>query len=302
LFKPHWQNLLTGRAKDCFGFPTKRFRVQVHHLIQEEYMSYTTARHFAVFVVLVLAVALLSASAYAQATLTIGLTPGTDANGEPTYTASVTNSSGTANNVTVTYTMPSGELPISPSPSGGCLFTPGSPHMTVVCSLGNIAAGDPAKNVTVAVHPVDTAPQDVTATASAANAGPVSAFVTSTITEVGLTEMGVTMNSTNPGKVGEPLVYNVTVTNIQDDDARNVFAILVLPKLTTFVSATKGCTHGVLLICKLGQMSPGTSKTVSVTLLPTVSGWTQATAGIRLTTPDRDFTNNSAANSIWINP
>jgi tetratricopeptide (TPR) repeat protein len=68
------------------------------------------------------------------------------------------------------------------------------------------------------------------------------------------------------------------------------------------VSATKGCTHGVLLTCKLGQMSPGTSKTVTVTLLPTVPGWTQATAGIRLTTPDRDFTNNSAANSIWINP
>lgn len=261
-------------------------------------MSQTTARHF----FLVLALALLSAGAYAQAALTIGLTPGTDPNGEPTYTASVSNSSGTANNVIVTYTMPSGELPVSPSPSGGCLFTPGLPHMTVVCSLGNIAAGNPPKSVTVAVHPVDTAPQDVTATASAANAGPVSAFVTSTITGVGLTEMAVTMNSTNPGKVGEPLVYNVTVTNIQDDDARNVFAILVLPKFATFVSSTKGCTHGVLLTCSLGQMSPGTSKTVTVTLLPTVSGWTQATAGIRLTTPDRDFTNNSAANSVWINP
>jgi len=265
-------------------------------------MSNTTARHFGGFAVFVLVLALLSASAYAEATLTIGLAPGTDPNGEPAYTASVSSSGGTATNVIVTYTMPSGELPISPAPSGACLFTPGSPHLTVVCSLGNIAAGDPPKNVTVAVHPVDTAPQDVTATASATNANPVSAFVTSNITEVGLTEMAVTMNSTNPGKVGEPLVYNVTVTNIQDDDARNVFAILVLPKLTTFVSATKGCNRGVLMTCKLGQMSPGTSKTVTVTVLPTVSGWTQATAGVRLTTPDRDFTNNSAANSIWINP
>ena len=265
-------------------------------------MSYTIARRLGIFAVLVLALTLLSASAYAQVALTIGLMPGTDSNGEPTYTASVSSSGGTATNVIVTYTMPSGELPISPPLSGGCLFTPGLPHLTVVCSLGVIAAGDPPKSVTVAVHPVDTAPQDVTATASAANANPTSAFVTSNITGVGLTEMAVTMNSTNPGKVGEPLVYNVTVTNIQDDDARNVFAILVLPKLTTFVSATKGCTHGVLLTCKLGQMSPGTSKTVTVTLLPTVPGWTQATAGIRLTTPDRDFTNNSAANSIWINP
>jgi uncharacterized repeat protein (TIGR01451 family) len=263
-------------------------------------MSYTTPRNFGVFAVL--ALALLSASAYAQATLTIGLTLGTDPNGEPAYTASISSSGATANNVIVTYTMPAGELPISPSPSGGCLFTPGSPHLTVVCALGNIAAGDPARSVTVAVHPVDTAPQDVTATASALNANSVSASVTSTITAVGLTEMAVTMNSTNPGKVGEPLVYNVTVTNIQDDDARNVFAILVLPKLTTFVSATKGCSHGMLLTCTLGQMSPGTSKTVTVTVLPTVPGWTQATAGVRLTTPDRDFTNNSAANSVWINP
>ncbi|HKV80728.1 MAG TPA: hypothetical protein VJP02_21445 [Candidatus Sulfotelmatobacter sp.] len=265
-------------------------------------MSHTVARHFGRFAVFVLGLALLSASAFAQVTLSIGLTPGTDPNGEPSYTASVSSSGGTASNVIVTYTMPSSELPISPTLSGGCLFTPGSPHLTVVCSLGDIAASDPAKSVTVAVHPVDTAPQDVTATASAANASSTSAFVTSTITEVGLTEMAVTMNSTNPGKVGEPLVYNVTVTNIQDDDARNVFAILVPPKLTTFVSATKGCTHGALVTCKLGQMSPGTSKTVTITLLPTVSGWTQATAGIRLTTPDRDFTNNSAANSIWINP
>jgi len=266
-------------------------------------MSYhPTPHHIRVFAVLVFTLAWLSAGAYAQANLAIGLAPGTDPNGEPTYTASVSSSSGIAHNVTVTYTMPAGELPISPSPSGGCLFTPGSPHMTVVCSLGDINAGDPPKSVTVAIHPVDTAPQDVTATASATNAGPVSAFVTSTITGVGLTEMGVTMNSTNPGKVGEALVYNVTVTNIQDDDARNVVAILVLPKLTTWVSATKGCARGATVTCKLGTMSPGTSKTVTITVLPTVSGWTQATAGIRLTTPDRDFTNNSAANSIWINP
>lgn len=262
-------------------------------------MIHPTRRFIAV--IAVFSFTLLAASFVHAQALSVGLAQGVDPNGEPTYTATVSNSSGTANSVVVTYTMPSGELPISPPPSGGCLFTPGSPHLTVVCQLGDIAAGSP-KSVTVAVHPVDTAPQDVTAVATSANASSGSAFVTSTITGVGLTEMSVTMNSTNPGKVGEQFVYNVTVTNIQDDDARNVFAILALPKGTTFVSATKGCTHGMLVSCKLGQMSPGTSKTVTITVLPTISGWTQATAGVRLTTPDRDFTNNSAANSIWINP
>jgi len=252
----------------------------------------------------VLALALLTltlfvaAAAHAQPTLTIGLALGTDPNGEPQYTATVT--SDVTTNVTVTYTLPAAELPISPAPSGGCLFTPGPFHLTVVCQA-NLTANQPHDFV-IAVHPTDTGPQDVSAVAQAPGATDVSDSVTSTITGVGLTEMQVTMSSTNPGKVGEQLVYTVTVTNIQDDDARNVFAILALPKFTTFVSATKGCTHGTLAICKLGQMSPGTSKTVTITVLPTVSGWTQATAGVRLTTPDRDFTNNSAANSIWINP
>jgi len=265
-------------------------------------MSRLFARRFAAGLAVLTLALLTVAAAHGQATLTIGIAQGFDANGEPNYTATVTNTSGVpASNVVVTYTMPHGELPISPAPSGGCLFTPGPSHLTAVCTLASLAAGQPHDFV-VAIHPVDTAPQDVTAEAKADNAVPVSVSTTRTITEVGLTEMAVTMNSTNPGKVGEALVYNVTVTNIQDDDARNVFAILALPKFTTFVSATKGCTHGALVACKLGQMSPGTSKTVTITVLPTVSGWSQATAGVRLTTPDRDFTNNSAANSIWINP
>ena len=77
-------------------------------------------------------------AAHAQATLTIGLTLGSDSNGEPTYTATVTNTSNLdAPNLTVTYTLPSQELPISPSPSGGCLFTPGYPHLVVVHSQGS---------------------------------------------------------------------------------------------------------------------------------------------------------------------
>lgn len=256
-----------------------------------------------VFVLTLLVLTLLTATAaQAQATLTIGLALGVDPNGEPTYTASVTNTSNLdAPNLTVTYTLPAAELPISPAPSGGCLFTPGPFHLTVVCKIANLNPNQ-SHDFVIAVHPTDTSPQDCTAVATEDGGGTASAFITSQITGVGLTEMLVTMSSTNPAKVGEALVYTVTVTNIQDDDARDVFALLALPKKVTFVSVTKGCTKSVLVACKLGQMSPGTSKTVTITVLPTVSGWAQATAGVRLSTPDRDFTNNSAANAIWINP
>lgn len=245
---------------------------------------------------------LATAIAHGQATLTIGLALGSDANGEPTYTASVTNTSSLdAPNLTVTYTLPAGELPISPSPSGGCIFTPGPVHLTAVCSIPLLNPGQ-SHDFVIAVHPVDTAPQDCLAVATESGGGTASAFITSTITAVGLTEMQVDLSSTNPGKVGEPFTYNVTVTNIQDDDARNVFAVLVLPKGSTAITGPKGCTKGITVFCKLGQMSPGTSKTVSITVTPTISGWAQATAGIRLTTPDRYFPNNSSANSVWINP
>ena len=265
-------------------------------------MTHLMARRSLIGVAVVALAVLMTIPAQAQAGLTITLTPGTDSNGEPTYTASVGNTS--ISNIpvlTVTYTMPLFELPISPAPSGDCLFTQGPFHLTAVCTLANLGPSQ-SHDFVVAIHPTDTSPQDVTAVAHAAGFDDASAFVTSQISGVGLTEMLVTMTSTNPGKVGENLVYTVTVTNIRDHDARDVFAILALPKKTTFVSATKGCTHGTLVACKLGQMSPGTSKTVTITVLPTLSGWTQATAGVRLSTPDRDPTNNSAATAIWINP
>ena len=265
-------------------------------------MSQTIAKRCAVaFTVLILTL-LMTAAAQAQAGLTIALNPGTNPNGEPTYTATVGNTTNaTIALVTVTYTMPFWELPISPSPSGDCLFTLTPFHLTAVCTFANLGA-TLTHDFVIAIHPTDTSPQDVTALAQAAGLGDVSASVTSTITGVGLTEMQVTMTSTNPGKVGENLVYNVTVYNIQDDTAQNVYAVLALPKNTTFVSATKGCARGTMVLCKLGSMNPGTGKTVTITVLPTLSGWTQATAGVRLSTPDRDPSNNSAATSIWVNP
>ena len=76
----------------------------------------------------------------------------------------------------------------------------GEPTYTAtVQNTGNF----PTVNLLVAIHPTNTPPQDVTAVATEAGGGTDSAFVTSTITAVGLTEMQVTMTSTNPGKVGE---------------------------------------------------------------------------------------------------
>jgi uncharacterized repeat protein (TIGR01451 family) len=242
-------------------------------------MFHTIARRCILALTITILTLLTVIAAQAQATLTIGLALGADANGEPTYTATVTNTS--------TFDAPN--------------LTPGPTNLTVVCSIVNLNPNE-SHDFVIAVHPTNTTPRDVTAVAHEDGGGTATAFITSEITGVGLTEMQVTLTSTNPGKVGEQLVYKVTVLNIQDDDARDVFALLALPKNVTFVSATRGCIHSQLTICKMGQMSPGVSKTVTITVLPTVAGWTQATAGVRLSTPDANVLNNSAASNIWVNP
>ena len=104
-------------------------------------------------------------AAQSQATLTIGLALGADVNGEPTYMATVTNTSiFDAPNLTVTYNLTRDDLPISPAPSGGCIFTPGPINLTVVCSIVNLNPHE-SHDFVVAVHPTNTAPRDVTAVA-----------------------------------------------------------------------------------------------------------------------------------------
>lgn len=247
----------------------------------------------------------LAAAAYADPAvsmdLTVSPTSGLDVNGNLDYAASVTNLTGSDIAVSVTFTLSPADLPISPSPSGGCIFTPGSSNLSVVCSFSPLASGA-THEFDITVHPTQVTPRDVTALAHTDGFDDVSGFVTSSITEVGLSEVMVSLTSTNPGKVGEALVYNVTVLNIQDDDAGNVYALLALPSKVTFVSASRGCTRNILVTCKFGSLGVGQSKTATITVLPTVSGWTQATAGVRLSTADSNFLNNSAATSVWVNP
>src|SRR6267378_8224050 len=116
-------------------------------------MSHSIAKQVVLALVLLTLTLFVATAAQAQPTLTIGLALGADPNGEPMYTASVSNTSNVnASNVTVTYTLPAAELPISPAPSGGCLFTPGPFHLTVVCQLANLPANQ-SHDFVIAVPP-----------------------------------------------------------------------------------------------------------------------------------------------------
>src|SRR5258706_16452564 len=85
-------------------------------------MSHPITKQSVLALALLTLILFVAAAAHAQPTLPIGFALGTDPNGEPQNTATVT--SDVTTNVTVTYTRPAAELPISPSPSAGRLFPP----------------------------------------------------------------------------------------------------------------------------------------------------------------------------------
>jgi uncharacterized repeat protein (TIGR01451 family) len=213
-----------------------------------------------------------------------------------------------ATSVMVTVTLPGGIIPLSVTPDGPCVFN--APGTLVNCALGSIASGDTA-NVTVVVHAITTGIKTGTASATADETEPTpgdnSHSDSVTISAVGLAEMMVTLDDgPDPLNVGETLTYTAVVTNVQDDDGRDVVLSFVLPMNVTFSSARSDrgrCGRlSRLVTCKLGQFSPGTSSTALIKVIPKVSGYLHAVAGVATSSPDASFANNSAAVRTWVNP
>jgi uncharacterized repeat protein (TIGR01451 family) len=255
----------------------------------------------------VLTLTLLTVSAAnAQASLSIGLTVSptseTDSNGRQTYTAVVSNAGpSAASNLVLTFTLPYFDLPISSTPSS-CVYTYNGP-LFATCSLGTLAAGATVTAVSV-VYPTNVGNIFVNADATESGGATATAQTGSTLTGVGIADVYIALTATpNPAQVGSPLVYGLTAYNVGDDDAQNVTVTLVLPPSATFVSAP-GCVRSAATInCSVGSMAVTASKVFNITVTPTKSGWTFATALLRgETVADPSTLDNSAASRIWVNP
>jgi uncharacterized repeat protein (TIGR01451 family) len=250
---------------------------------------------------------LIAGTASAQAGLSIGLSVSppseTDANGRITYTAVVSNAGpSAANSVVLTFTIPYIDLPISSTPSS-CVYTYNGP-LFATCPLGNIPSGGTATAVAV-VYPTNVGNLFVNADAVDSANDTATSQVGSTLTAVGIADVGVSLTATpNPAQVGATLTYNMTAYNVGDDDAQNVMVTLALPPSATFVSAPKACTRvNAIINCSVGHMVVSGSKTFSISVLPTKSGWTYATALLRRgTVADPSTLDNSSDSRIWVNP
>ena len=100
---------------------------------------------------------------------------------------------------------------------------------------------------------------------------------------------------------GEPLTYQLVVTNQGPDAASDVLVTDPLPTGLTFVSASPGCgLSGQTVSCSLGALAAGTSQTLRVTVdVPSsATGQIVNTAVVTSPTPDPIPVNNSSSSTV----
>jgi uncharacterized repeat protein (TIGR01451 family) len=163
------------------------------------------------------------------------------------YTAVVSNGGPDgATGASLVVDLPSGIIPISVTPDGPCAFN--AAGTAVNCLLGALASGG-STTATIEVHPVTVGMKTASAHATAieADANPSNNTHTSssTLTEVRISEVQVTLaDGPDPLNVGEALTYTAVVTNIQDDSAQKVVLSVGLPMGATYSSGSSDANNG----------------------------------------------------------
>jgi uncharacterized repeat protein (TIGR01451 family) len=104
-------------------------------------------------------------------------------------------------------------------------------------------------------------------------------------------------DSPDPVSKGAQLTYSVVVTNNGPGSAAGVQLIDTLPASVQFVSATStagSCTQsGSTVACNLGDVSNGSSVTVTIIVTPKKTGTITDTAQVNSVSPDPNAANNS---------
>jgi len=217
--------------------------------------------------------------AMADLAVTKSDTPDPVLSGGPQLTYSITvsnNGPDDATNVLLVDTLPAEVTFDSATPSAGdCdqVATLGE----VECRLGSLASGN-NMTVTIVVTPdtVEAATSitntvTVSATEEDPNLENNTAAASSTVNPPG-SDMSVSISSSSGSPmVGEPVTFNMTVTNNGPSDNTGVVVTVTLPASGTFVSGTIGqgaceISKG-LLVCTIGDMASGA--TVSGTIVVT---------------------------------
>ena len=233
-----------------------------------------------------------------------------------TYTISITNNGpSTATGVKIYDNVPAGTEVVSVSGSNGATCNAGvagDALRPTVCSFGNLAPGA-SRTMTVEIHvlPGTRGPlnNDARVVSTTFDDDLSNNLDTSGATAVGSADLSVTKTgSPKPVVAGQPITYTITVTNNGPSTATDVEIVDTIPAGTSFVSGVDG--NGAVVcalvqpgnvVCELGDMAPGASTTVYLTVLvaPSVPSGTvlNNTVTVKSTTPDPNAGNNTAGDN-----
>jgi uncharacterized repeat protein (TIGR01451 family) len=204
--------------------------------------------------------------------------------------------------VTVTDTfVPAVTVGSATASTGSCSATP-----TVVCALGTLA---PGQVVTITLVATPSMPGQLVNTATA------TVLVDTDLTDnVAVTAIQVDQasgggaaptadvavsidDSPDPGTVGAPLSYVLTITNAGPGAAENVMVVDTLPPSVTFTSVTSShgsCSGTAPVTCDLGVLQGGSNATIEIDVVPTLEGEIANAALVASSTPDPNALNNDA--------
>jgi uncharacterized delta-60 repeat protein len=109
-------------------------------------------------------------------------------------------------------------------------------------------------------------------------------------------DLGMTVvDKPDPGVTGSVVTFTATITNVGSLDQTATAFSGVLPTGATAVTSTSGACTTSPVACSIGNVAPGGVVTVTVTMLPTVSGLVTTTFTVTGANTDLDQTNNTVA-------
>ena len=174
------------------------------------------------------------------------------------------------------------------------------------CTLGNLNKN---ANIRITVGVTPTVPGVVTNTAVVATASNDANLANNTaaITTTVLPKVDLAISqraAPNPVFVGNPLAYTMVVTNVGPSNATNVVVTDTLPLNVALNAAANGCNPaGNLVVCTVGAMPSGSTRTLTVTVTPgaLAAGVLINTAQVRGGETDPNLANNTTSIATTVN-
>ena len=222
------------------------------------------------------------------------------------YTVVVTNNGpDTAENVTLSDSMPAGTTFLLPSISRGyCSSTPSF----IFCHVGTLDAGESA---TLTIRTTASVPGVITNSAHANsdtndpdtsnNGDSEDTTVTALQADLSVTKS----DNADPVIVGEEFRYTVVVTNNGPDTAENVTLSDSMPAGTTFLlpSISRGYCSSTpsFIFCHVGTLDAGESATLTIRTTASVPGVITNSAHANSDTNDPDTSNNGDSEDTTVN-